>query len=80
MVDFNIVLKTDENFTEAYYDRAIALGFLKHYDNALENYNIYLKKKKFDFDAYYNRSVIHSKMKNYSLSVDDLSKCIMHKT
>ena len=73
--DFDEAINLDNNYTDAYYLRALCFGTLKRYNKALNDFNKVIELDPSYKDAYINRGYyVLEKTGNYEEAINDYNK------
>lgn len=71
-----IIDEIDDDYTDAYYNRAAAYTARREFEIALEDYSAIIIRDSSYFEAYNNRGVVHAAQADYDLALADFSSAL----
>ena len=74
--DFDLAIKYNKNYYDAYLGRAVSYGILKKHKEALADYDFYLNHVKDNGNAFLNRGVSRININDYKGGCEDFTKAL----
>lgn len=71
-----IIDEIDENYSDAYYNRAVAHSARREFTQAIDDYTDVIERDSSHIEAYNNRGVVYAALDEYELALDDFSSAL----